>query len=49
MKTTLLPKSLLWVIQTPSDVNGVESENIGVAFCRASLLGAETNWKQNLL
>ena len=28
-----------------SDVNGVESENIGVAFCQ-SLLGAETNWKQ---
>ena len=28
-----------------ADVNGVESENIGVAFCQ-SLLGAETNWKQ---
>ena len=28
-----------------SDNNGVESENIGVAFCQ-SLLGAETNWKQ---
>ena len=28
-----------------SDVNGVESESIGVAFCQ-SLLGAETNWKQ---
>ena len=28
-----------------ADVNGVESESIGVAFCQ-SLLGAETNWKQ---
>ena len=28
-----------------ADVNGIESENIGVAFCQ-SLLGAETNWKQ---
>ena len=28
-----------------ADVNGVESENIGVAFCQ-SLLGADTNWKQ---
>ena len=28
-----------------ADVNGVESENIGIAFCQ-SLLGAETNWKQ---
>ena len=28
-----------------ADVNGVESENVGVAFCQ-SLLGAETNWKQ---
>jgi hypothetical protein len=28
-----------------SDVNGVEAESIGVAFCQ-SLLGAETNWKQ---
>ena len=28
-----------------ADVNGVESENIGVAFCQ-SLLGTETNWKQ---
>ena len=28
-----------------ADNNGVESENIGVAFCQ-SLLGAETNWKQ---
>ena len=28
-----------------ADVNGVESENIGVAFCQ-SLLGAGTNWKQ---
>ena len=28
-----------------ADANGVESENIGVAFCQ-SLLGAETNWKQ---
>ena len=28
-----------------ADINGVESENIGVAFCQ-SLLGAETNWKQ---
>ena len=28
-----------------ADVNGVESENIGVAFCQ-SLLGAESNWKQ---
>ena len=28
-----------------ADVNGVESENISVAFCQ-SLLGAETNWKQ---
>ena len=31
-----------------ADVNGVESENIGVAFCQ-SLLGAETNWKTDLL
>ena len=28
-----------------ADNNGVESENIGVAFCQ-SLLGADTNWKQ---
>ena len=28
-----------------ADVNGVESESIGVAFCQ-SLLGADTNWKQ---
>ena len=28
-----------------SDVNGVEAESIGVAFCQ-SLLGADTNWKQ---
>jgi hypothetical protein len=28
-----------------SDANGVESENIGVAFCQ-SLLGVNTNWKQ---
>ena len=28
-----------------ADVNGVESENIGVAFCQ-SLLGVNTNWKQ---
>ena len=28
-----------------ADVNGVEAESIGVAFCQ-SLLGAETNWKQ---
>jgi len=28
-----------------ADVNGVESENIGVAFCQ-SLLGADTTWKQ---
>ena len=28
-----------------SDVNGVEVESIGVAFCQ-QLLGAETNWKQ---
>ena len=28
-----------------SDVNGVESESIGVAFCQ-QLLGADTNWKQ---
>ena len=28
-----------------ADNNGVESENIGVAFCQ-TLLGAETNWKQ---
>ena len=28
-----------------SDVNGVETESIGVAFCQ-KLLGAETNWKQ---
>ena len=28
-----------------ADVNGVESESIGVAFCQ-QLLGAETNWKQ---
>ena len=28
-----------------ADVNGVESENIGVAFCQ-SLLGADTNWRQ---
>ena len=28
-----------------SDVNGVESESIGVAFCQ-KLLGADTNWKQ---
>ena len=28
-----------------SDVNGVEAESIGVAFCQ-SLLGAGTNWKQ---
>ena len=28
-----------------ADVNGVESESIGVAFCQ-SLLGANTNWKQ---
>ena len=27
------------------DVNGVEVEEIGVAFCK-KLLGAETNWKQ---
>ena len=27
------------------DVNGVESEEIGVAFCK-KLLGVETNWKQ---
>ena len=30
-----------------ADVNGVESENIGVAFCRS--LGAGTNWKQTLI
>ena len=28
-----------------SDTNGVEVEEIGVAFCK-KLLGAETNWKQ---
>ncbi len=28
-----------------SDANGVEVEEIGVAFCK-KLLGAETNWKQ---
>ena len=28
-----------------SDNNGVESENIGVAYCQ-KLLGADTNWKQ---
>ena len=28
-----------------ADVNGVEAESIGVAFCQ-SLLGADTNWKQ---
>ena len=28
-----------------ADVNGVESESIGVAFCQ-QLLGADTNWKQ---
>ena len=28
-----------------ADVNGVESENIGVAFCQ-KLFGADTNWKQ---
>jgi len=28
-----------------SDANGVESEEIGVAFCK-KLLGADTNWKQ---
>ena len=28
-----------------ADVNGVETESIGVAFCQ-SLLGADTNWKQ---
>ena len=27
------------------DNNGVESEDIGIAFCK-KLLGAETNWKQ---
>ena len=27
------------------DVNGVETESIGVAFCQ-KLIGAETNWKQ---
>jgi len=28
-----------------SDANGVEAEEIGVAFCK-KLLGADTNWKQ---
>jgi hypothetical protein len=28
-----------------TDTNGVEVEEIGVAFCK-KLLGAETNWKQ---
>ena len=28
-----------------SDSNGVETESIGVAFCK-KLLGADTNWKQ---
>jgi len=28
-----------------SDINGVEAEEIGVAFCK-KLLGADTNWKQ---
>ena len=28
-----------------SDINGVESEEIGVAFCK-KLLGVETNWKK---
>jgi len=28
-----------------SDANGVETEEIGVAFCK-KLLGADTNWKQ---
>jgi hypothetical protein len=28
-----------------SDVNGVEAEEIGIAFCK-KLLGADTNWKQ---
>ncbi|MAG48246.1 hypothetical protein CMO86_00730 [Candidatus Woesearchaeota archaeon] len=28
-----------------SDINGVETESIGIAFCQ-KLVGADTNWKQ---
>ncbi len=32
-------------VEDTSDSNGVEVEEIGVAFCK-KLLGADTNWKQ---